>query len=86
MKSPVIILISFLAMFVIGCQASGNSSSNSQSGTQLGQAKSTGISFEDFLQTVITPADGFDFPFGDADGKGSYTDKATGKAHNVGLS
>jgi len=34
------------------------------------------------MKTEITPADGFDFPFGDPDGKGSYTDKATGRTHN----
>jgi murein L,D-transpeptidase YafK len=30
----------------------------------------------------IPPSDGFDFPFGSPDGKGSYTDKATGKVHD----
>ncbi len=38
--------------------------------------------FDDFLNVDVTPADGFDFPFGDLDGKGVYTDKATGKIHN----
>lgn len=35
--------------------------------------------FDAFLQTEAPPADGFDFAFGDPDGKGEYTDKATGQ-------
>src|SRR5262249_56921727 len=38
--------------------------------------------FDNFLHAEVAPADGFDFPVGDPDGKGSYTDKATGKTHN----
>jgi murein DD-endopeptidase MepM/ murein hydrolase activator NlpD len=37
--------------------------------------------FDDYLQNETPPADGFDFPLGDADGKGHYTDSATGKRH-----
>lgn len=37
--------------------------------------------FDEYLHADITPADGFDFPFGDADGRGAYTDAATGKRH-----
>jgi len=36
--------------------------------------------FEDYLQTEASPADGFDFPVGNADGKGAYTDK-NGNSH-----
>ena len=35
--------------------------------------------FDAFLHAEAAPADGFDFAFGDADGKGEYTDKATGQ-------
>jgi murein DD-endopeptidase MepM/ murein hydrolase activator NlpD len=35
--------------------------------------------FEDYLYAPIPPADGFDFAFGTVDGKGEYTDKATGR-------
>jgi murein DD-endopeptidase MepM/ murein hydrolase activator NlpD len=37
--------------------------------------------FDDYLHAESEPADGFDFPVGDKDGKGSYTDKATGRRH-----
>ena len=36
--------------------------------------------FETYLGTDILPADGFDFPVGDPDGGGNYTDLATGKS------
>lgn len=36
--------------------------------------------FETYLGTDILPADGFDFPVGDPDGGGDYTDLATGKS------
>ncbi len=39
-------------------------------------------SFSRYLSTDIPPADGFDFPVGDADGDGDYTDKQTGKTHH----
>ena len=80
-----VVIIYLLVAPTIGCQSNALSSSTSQSQAQLSQAsskKSTGNPFDDFLQTEIAPADGFDFPIGDADGKGAYTDKATGKTHN----
>ena len=38
--------------------------------------------FDSFLDAPFPVADGFDFPFGDPDGKGSYVDKETGKKHD----
>lgn len=38
--------------------------------------------FERYLQSDFTPADGFDFPFGNGDGGGSYNDRATGKHYD----
>ena len=37
--------------------------------------------FDGYMRADFAPADGFDFPFGDGDGGGSYTDLATGKRH-----
>jgi murein DD-endopeptidase MepM/ murein hydrolase activator NlpD len=42
----------------------------------------TGNVFDDFLRADYAPADGFDFPFGNPDGKGDYTDKETGKRYS----
>ncbi len=82
MKSIYLTLLFFVVSQTIGCRSGSIYSSISQSQAQFSPAKSTGNPFDDFLQTGIPPTDGFDFPFGDADGKGSYTDKATGKMHN----
>lgn len=38
--------------------------------------------FDRYLKSDFAPADGFDFPFGDGDGGGSYNDKATGKHYD----
>lgn len=38
--------------------------------------------FGTYLDTDILPADGFDFPVGDPDGGGGYTDLATGKSYD----
>jgi murein DD-endopeptidase MepM/ murein hydrolase activator NlpD len=37
---------------------------------------------ESYLDAPFPPADGFDFPFGDGDGGGSYTDLETGRKHS----
>jgi murein DD-endopeptidase MepM/ murein hydrolase activator NlpD len=39
------------------------------------------LDFEEYLRADFAPADGFDFPFGDGEGGGSYTDPATGKRY-----
>jgi murein DD-endopeptidase MepM/ murein hydrolase activator NlpD len=39
------------------------------------------LTLDDYLKADIPVADGFDFPVGDPDGKGSYTDAATGEKH-----
>lgn len=38
--------------------------------------------FDRFMHSDFPAADGFDYPFGNADGKGPYTDLATGKVHH----
>jgi murein DD-endopeptidase MepM/ murein hydrolase activator NlpD len=38
--------------------------------------------FDRYLKTDYAPADGFDFPVGNTDGKGSYVDKSTGKRYD----
>jgi murein DD-endopeptidase MepM/ murein hydrolase activator NlpD len=48
---------------------------------QSSPRNSTGNPFDNYLHTDIAIADGFDFPVGNADGKGVYADKATGKTY-----
>ena len=40
------------------------------------------LDFDEYMRAEFAPADGFDFPFGDGEGGGSYTDPATGKRYN----
>src|SRR5262245_12361597 len=76
MRVIICLLLSWATMLsAIGCGAKNESSPTTTSSTSQNP-------FDDFLQSEIRPADGFDFPIGDPDGKGSYTDKATGKTHN----
>ena len=63
--------------FAVGCGAK-NESPPSIAPSQ----PSSQNPFDNYLDADVTPADGFDFPFGDPDGKGSYIDKATGKTHD----
>lgn len=46
------------------------------------EVNATASSLDDYLRTDFQPADGFDFPFGNADGRGPYQDLATGKQHS----
>lgn len=73
------LLICLMAVFA-ACHSSASSSSSSFSGQT--PERSSGNPFDDFLRADFPIADGFDFPFGNADGKGSYTDKATGKQYD----
>jgi hypothetical protein len=41
-------------------------------------------SFDEYMRAEFAPADGFDFPFGDGEGGGSYTDASTGKRYAGG--
>jgi len=38
--------------------------------------------FDSYLQSEISPADGFDFPVGNSNGRGSYRDKRSRQKHN----
>src|SRR5262245_21414114 len=76
------LLLSFIlasALISYGCGWDSNPSSNST--VNPSAETPSGNSFDRYLNAVTPPADGFDFPFGDPDGKGSYTDKATGKSY-----
>jgi len=67
-------------LLIVGCGREAGSSSPSPPPSESRSEQSN--PFDNFLHAEIAPADGFDFPIGDPEGKGSYTDKATGKTHN----
>lgn len=69
-----------LAWLLVSCRSDGASSVPADSATNSTNREQD-HPFDNFLNVSVTPADGFDFPFGDADSKGAYTDPATGKTH-----
>src|SRR5215203_472253 len=40
------------------------------------------LDFDEYMRADFAPANGFDFPFGDGEGGGSYTDPATGRRYD----
>jgi murein DD-endopeptidase MepM/ murein hydrolase activator NlpD len=67
-------------LLIVGCGREAGSPSPSPSPSD--SRSEQGNPFDNFLRAEVAPADGFDYPIGDSEGKGSYTDKATGKTHN----
>ena len=83
-RKPLYILLALLSVLLI---SSGNCSSKDAKVESLSNEPRTLTPtpeietniFERYLQSDFAPADGFDFPVGNSDGKGSYIDKSTGK-------
>jgi murein DD-endopeptidase MepM/ murein hydrolase activator NlpD len=67
----------FYSLLAIGCVSARNASTEPAPATP---ARTLNV-FEDFLHAPFPPADGFDFAFGNVDGQGDYTDKATGQRY-----
>ena len=55
---------------------------NATTGTQTIASKTVQSTFATYLKSEVPAADGFDFTVGDANGKGSYQDLATGTTYN----
>ena len=69
-----------LTIFFAGCKSSATQTSFTPNPSFATVARNPKLNvFDDFLQSEIPIADGFDFPVGDTNAKGSYTDKTTGK-------
>ena len=71
--SPALILLAF-ASFQSCRQPAGTNQTRQQSAPQN--------IFDVYMNSEVPPADGFDFPIGDLNAEGSYTDLATGVVHN----
>ena len=75
----------FLILTIIfaGCKSSATQTNFTPNPRLAVVARNPALNvFDDFLKSEIPISDGFDFPIGDANAKGSYTDQATGKTHN----
>jgi len=67
----------FCLIHALACSSASDSRAYTPAATH-----STGNVFEDYLRSDYPPADGFDFPFGNSNGQGEYTDKETGKKYS----
>lgn len=76
------IALTIFLSFFIGCASERSNSENSGSDFDSTGSETEQNVFDRFLKADFEPADGFDFPIGDVNARGSYTDKATGKSYN----
>lgn len=73
-----------LALFAQACARAEPRATSGKVATQANSprhAATPSDPFDEYMRAEFAPADGFDFPFGDGDGGGSYTDLSTGKRH-----
>jgi murein DD-endopeptidase MepM/ murein hydrolase activator NlpD len=68
-----------LLLLLGGCSSGTNSKVTSPNTTT---PRITINTFDGYIDSEFAVADGFDFPVGDPDGKGAYTDAATGQHHS----
>lgn len=77
-------LLAALALFAQACAPAEPHTARDKVATQANTPRpdaSPSDSFDEYMRAEFAPADGFDFPFGDGEGGGSYTDAATGKRY-----
>lgn len=74
-----------LALFAQACAHAEPRAARGKVATQANSprhAATPSDPFDEYMRAEFAPADGFDFPFGDGEGGGSYTDIATGKRYD----
>lgn len=74
--------LTIFLIFFVSCASEKANSENPEGEFDSSDSETEQNVFDRFLKADFEPADGFDFPIGDADAKGNYTDKATGKNYN----
>ena len=86
--SLVVFLAAALSLAISGCASKSKSHPDDAStehrvehSPEPGEESAHANIFDEYLHNQFDPADGFDFPFGDRDGRGTYIDRATGKSH-----
>lgn len=83
-RTSISLLLWILTIAFYGCTPVTNSSppvTNTSAPPPTEKAPVKNI-FDNYMSSEFAPADGFDFPLGDSNGKGSYTDLATGTKQN----
>ena len=71
-----------LLLLSSACSLAPRAGSSKPGTSTTRSAPSEPLDFDGYMLADFAPADGFDFPFGDGEGGGSYTDVATGKPHD----
>jgi murein DD-endopeptidase MepM/ murein hydrolase activator NlpD len=83
MNLSIILLLSLLVLSACGNSSARDTSPPAPSQPERPAEVPDPVNlFDAFLEAPFAPADGFDFPFGDGDGSGVYTDKATGRRYS----
>jgi murein DD-endopeptidase MepM/ murein hydrolase activator NlpD len=73
-----------LALFAQSCARAAPRAARGKVATQATAPRpgaTPADSFDEYMRAEFPPADGFDFPFGDGEGGGSYADISTGKRY-----
>ncbi|HEX7315954.1 MAG TPA: peptidoglycan DD-metalloendopeptidase family protein [Pyrinomonadaceae bacterium] len=72
--------LALLSLFCCACSFAPRAGAG-QAGAVTTAVPRRALDFDEYMRAEFAPADGFDFPFGDGEGGGSYTDPVTGKRH-----
>lgn len=91
-RARLLLLAAFALCACCSCGGSGSSRSAPRAAGAPGRGAEAGAAapsrpasnvFDEYMDAAgVAPADGFDFPVGDADGRGSYVDQSTGRRHD----
>jgi len=71
-----------LSAMLLALASSACTRKNDARGAATARPSPSGNAFERYLAADLAPADGFDFPIGNPDGKGDYPDLATGQSYH----
>jgi murein DD-endopeptidase MepM/ murein hydrolase activator NlpD len=81
-NSACALALAALACFSAACSIAPRAGSSKAGASAPTGAPRRALDFDEYMRADFAPADGFDFPFGDGEGGGSYTDAATGKRYD----
>jgi murein DD-endopeptidase MepM/ murein hydrolase activator NlpD len=70
-----------ISLLLCATACSGGSTATDHEPNPTGASGGKRLSIDEYLTVDFDPADGFDFPVGDVNGKGAYTDLRTGTRH-----
>ncbi|MET0647861.1 MAG: peptidoglycan DD-metalloendopeptidase family protein [Pyrinomonadaceae bacterium] len=81
-KSSFALALAALSFFSSACAFAPRTGTGKAGNVAAAGAARRPPDFDEYMRADFAAADGFDFPFGDGEGGGSYTDRAGGKRHD----